>query len=216
MKTKLFFLMLVCTSVFMFSSCSDDDGSESGDIGGNQSEFGQVGNEIEVGPISDVSGINVKVTALNNGVSTFTGRAATTNSTYIDLLEMVPTERFPGSFTVSGNTVEAQVNAKVTDQGAAVVFNDGTLLKLVDYNASVGNKYTANVGGTTLVNEVISKSTEDDFYWNGMNIKVIKVKYKSHSPGIKEVVHIYNHKFGVVGLDVYFEDGSVKYIGLTS
>ena len=209
MKSKLFFLMLMCGSLVMLSSCEDD---EVADIGGSQSEFGEVGNEIEFGSIQGVNNVQMFVSELKEGVSTFSCSGTATNSAYIDLLEMVPTDRFPGSFSVSGNTVEAQVKAKVTNEGAQVVFNDGTKLTLVNYDASVGDKYTAKVGNTTLVNEVVEKSTEDDFYWGGMYIKVIKVRYKSNSPGVTHVDHIYNHKFGLVGLDIYFEDGSVKYI----
>lgn len=206
--------MLLCAGLIMLNSCSDD---EMGDIGGSQSPYGEVGNEIEwrVGQFG-ISESEMYVSKLENGVSTFTCSGVAANSTYVDILKMVPTDRFPGTLSISGNTVQATVNAKVTDEGAQVIFNDGSKLTLVDYGGNVGDKYTATVGGTKLENEVIEKSTEDDYYWGGMFIKVTTVRYKSNSPGISYVDAMYNHKFALVGVAITFEDGTVKYAGCDS
>ena len=212
MKPKILSLAILFSAFSAFTSCQKDDLSV---LGGSQSPVGEVGHTISWGPIQGVTVKGMTVTKLEGDVSTFSCSGSTTNSTYIDILKAVPTERFPGTVTISGNTVNATVNAKITDEGAQVVFNDGSKLTLVNYNCKVGDKYSAKVGGVTLENEVIEKSTEDDFYWGGMYIKVIKVRYKSHSPGILHVDAIYNHKFALVGLDVYLEDGTVKYIGCT-
>ncbi len=210
MRKKILNLILSSVLLVIAISCSEDDFT---DIGGSQSTIGEVGNSIDWGPIQGVSVQKMTVTKLEDGVSTFSCSATATNNSYVDLLKLVPTERFPGTVTISGNKVDATVNAKITEEGAQVVFNDGSKLTLVNYDSKVGDKYTANVGGVKLENEVTEKSSDDDFYWEGMYIKVIKVRYKSNSPGILHVDHIYNHKFGLVGLDIYFEDGTIKYIG---
>lgn len=214
MKRLRFFIVIVALLVIIVS-CQKD---ELGDVGGNQSPIGEVGNtfDLNVGQFG-ISNASMRVTKLEGGVSTFQCSGTTSNSAYIDLLEMVPTERFPGTVTISGNAVTAEVNAKVTDEGVQVVFNDGTKLTLVNYSAKVGDKYSAKVGGTTLENEVIEKSTDDDYLWmGGMYLTVIKVKYTSHSPGINYAIAIYNHKFGLVGGEIHFEDGTVKYAGFES
>jgi len=210
MKSKKMSLIILIAVFATFTSCKKDDLSV---LGGSQSPIGEVGHSISWGPIQGVTVQGMTVTKLDGGVSTFSCSGSTTNSTYIDLLKMVPTERFPGTVTISGNSVNATVNAKITDEGAQVVFTDGTALTLVNYNGNVGDKYTAKVGSVTLENEIIEKSTDDDFYWGGMYIKVIKVRYTSHAPGILHVDAIYNHKFALVGVDIYFEDGTVKRIG---
>lgn len=211
MRKKVLNLSLYALLAAFTISCSEDDFT---DLGGSQSEIGEVGNTITWGPIQGIAGQQMKVTKLEDGVSTFTCSATTTNSNYAELLKNIfPAERFPGTVNITGNKFEATVNAKITDEGAQVIFNDGSKLTLVNYNSKVGDKYSTNIGGVKMENEVIEKSTEDDFYWEGMNIKVIKVRYKSNFPGVLHVDHIYNHKFGLVGLDVYFEDGTVKYIG---
>lgn len=210
MKTStLLFLALLLTSLF---SCQKDDAGD--DIGGSQSPFGEVGNTIDFGPIQGISNTNVYVSKLENGVSTFSGSVTSTNSIYTDILSSVPAEIFPGSVSITGNKVEGEVNIKITNEGVQLVFNDGSKLTLVNYDAKVGDKYTAKCGGYTFENEVVEKSTEDDFYWGGMYIKVIKVKCKSVTPGISDYMLYYNHKFCLVGIDVIFEDGSKKLIGL--
>lgn len=206
--------IILLSLIIVAASCkkSNDDFAE---LGGNQSSIGEVGNTIDwtVGQFG-ISNTSMRVTKLAGGVSTFQCSGTAPSGTYVDMLKMVPTERFPGTVTISGNTVTAEVNAKVTDEGAQVIFNDGTTLTLVNYNSKVGDKYSATVGGTTLENEVVEKSTDDDYLWvGGMYLKVIKVKYTSHSPGINYVIAVYNHKFGLVGLEIHFEDGTVKYAG---
>ncbi len=214
MKTKLTTLVVMAFVLLSLFSCSEDESDY--DIGGSQSEFGEVGNEIDFGPIQGITNIDVFVSSLQDGVSSFSCSATATNSTYIDLLELVPASLIPGTVKISGDDVEANINMKVTDEGAQLIFNDGSKLTLVNYDAKVGDTYAVTVDGVKLENEVTERSTEDDFYWGGMYIKVIKVKAKSTVPGISEVYMIYNHKFGLVGADIVFEDGSIKYLSIYS
>ncbi len=212
MKSKITTMLGVLLLFGMLSCEKDESGS---DIGGSQSSIGEVGNEIEFGYVQGISNTQVFVSNLENGVSTFSCSAKATDSKYIDLLELVPDELIPGTVTISGNEVQADIKIKVTDEGGQLIFNDGTKLTLINYDAKVGDKYTATIGNTKLESEVIEKSTEDDYSWGGMYIKVIKVKAKSTVPGISNVILIYNHKFGLVGANVYFEDGSIKNISIS-
>lgn len=213
MKTKFATLLFGTFALFSIISCEKEDTGTN--IGGSQSPIGEVGNQIDFGTIQGISNTQVYVSNLEDGISTFSCSATATNPSYIDLLELVPDELIPGTVTISGNQVQADLNLKVTDEGAQLIFNDGTKLTLINYDAKVGDKYIATVGNTKLENEVMEKSTEDDYYWGGMYIKVIKVKAKSTVPGINNVILSYNHKFGLVGADVYFEDGTVKYIQIS-
>ena len=212
MNKKKLNLLLLGSFFILFFSCSDD---EIGEIKGSQSPFGEVGNEIDwkVGQFG-ISDANMVVTGLEGGVSTFECSFTPSDNTIVDLFKMVPTNRFPGTLNINGNTVSAKVNAKITDNGAQVIFNDGSKLTLVDYDAKVGDIYSAKVDGVTLQNEVVERSTEDDYYWGGMYIKVITVRYKSQTPGVSHVDAFYNHKFALVGLALTFEDGSLKYAGI--
>ncbi|WP_159522220.1 hypothetical protein [Sunxiuqinia indica] len=204
MKNLRLCLMALLITV---ASCNKND-DDFLNLGGNQSPIGEVGNTIAwtVGQFG-ISNTSMRVTKLEGGVSTFQCSGSTTNSTYTDLLKMVPTERFPGTVSISGNTVTAEVNAKVTDEGAQVIFNDGSKLTLVNYGSKVGDKYTATVGGTTLENEVVEKSTEDDYLWvGGMYLKVIKVNPHYSSAKESDIVIC-----GVLFLIVGFNKNCVKF-----
>ncbi len=210
------FSIFIGALLFLAASCGQDDEGVSSTIGGSQSPIGEVGNTISWDAVEGVSGTAVEVTALEEGVSTFTVSATSDNDTYLELIEMVPADRLPGTLTVDGGTVEIAVQVKITDQGVQVNFEDGTTLVLVDYDGDVGDTYAATVGGVALENEIIERSEDDDYPWGGMLIKAIRVRYASHSPGINYVDHIYNHKFGIVGLEIHFEDGSTVSTSLVS
>lgn len=216
MNKKLKIIATIFVAFTVFTACDKDDFNA--DLSGSQSPFGEIGNTVDwsVGQFG-ISDASMVVTELDGGVSTFECSFTPSDNNIVDLFKMIPTNRFAGTVNINGNTVEATVNAKITDKGVQVIFNDGSKLTLVNYDAKVGDKFTANVGGVTLENEVIEKSTEDDYLWvGGMYLKVIKVRYKSHSPGINDVIAIYNHKYALVGLEIHFEDGSVKYAGCQS
>ena len=155
MKVTLFKVAIFSIAITMFFSCSKDEPSA---LEGEQSEFGEVGNEIDW--IAGQFGMNdseMTVTELKNGVSTFTCSSTLSDEPMLELLKMMPTNIFAGNFDIIGNTLEAEVNAKVTNEGAQVIFEDGTALTLVKYDAEVGDIYTAKVNGVTLKNEVVGK-----------------------------------------------------------
>lgn len=210
-KMKSIKVISILTVLLALISCNKD---EVGDISGVQSEYGEVGSYIKwkAGQLG-VSDYSMTVTKLDNGVSTFTCSATTTNNKYAEYVKQFPVDAFPGTMTITGNTINAKLNVKITSNGVQAIFNDGGKITLVDYNAKVGDKYKATVDGFALVNEVIEKSTTDDYFWGGMYIKVVTVKSNSLVPGVSYIIHRYNHKFGLVGLEIHFEDGSIKYAG---
>ena len=117
--------------------------------------------------------------------------------------------------TYVGSNGEVNVTGKFINstEGVGYVNANGDQSILVKYNAKVGDKWSyTTLGGKTLNREVISKSTEDDYYWGGMLIKVIEVEQNLPYPGFNKVVYSANHKFGIVGAVVTMEDGSVSYM----
>ena len=122
-----------------------------------------------------------------------------------------------GAKDASGN-LNYDLKVKMTDEGILDYTNkDQKPLVLVRYDASVGDKYTLDKSdGTTITREVVSKSTTDDYFWGGMLIKTINVQQDSRIPGIKKIEYIANHKFGLVGIKVYMEDGTTSQIDLFS
>ena len=75
---------------------------------------------------------------------------------------------------------------------------------IVDYDSKVGDEYKTSDG----VRTVTSKSTEDDYFWGGMLIKVMEVEETPNKFGVKKIVYQTNHKFGLVAVEFTFDDDS--------
>jgi hypothetical protein len=109
----------------------------------------------------------------------------------------------------SGN-LDCEGTFKITDKGILDYNNaDHEPFVLVKFDAKVGDKYTFEKSdGTVITREVVRKSTDDDWLWNGMLIKTIDVEQDSRIPGVEKIVYFTNHKFGVVAVRVVLEDGT--------
>jgi hypothetical protein len=102
------------------------------------------------------------------------------------------------------------MKVKVTDEGWMDYSNaDQEPCVLVKYDGKVGDKYSVTTSsGTKIDREITYKSTDDDYAYGFMNIKVIKVEQETSFPGIQKYVMYFNHKFGFVGFEVIAEDGT--------
>lgn len=106
-----------------------------------------------------------------------------------------------GSVNISGKFINST-------EGVAYVNANGEESILVKYDAKVGDKWSYTTkGGKKLTREVKSISTEDDYFWGGMMIKIIEVEQNLPYPGFSKVVYYANHKWGMVGAAVTTEDG---------
>jgi hypothetical protein len=112
-------------------------------------------------------------------------------------------------------TVEISAEFVNSSEGLAYVNAKGEESILVEYDAKVGDswKYTTK-GGKKIERKVISRSTDDDFFWAGMMIKVIEIEQNLPYPGFTKAIYRANHKFGLVNVEVYTEDGKVVSVNL--
>ncbi len=202
MKTKVltgcFLLIIIASSCDLLDIIGGKDtlkGEPSPMINVGEKMTGS--NAVNVG----VTGASAVVTASENGVATFSGEATITNPTILNVISNIP------EFKVTGNKVTVTgLKAKVTLDGieSKVSSYPGILVK---YDSEVGDTYDA---GSGVKRKVTAKSTTDDYSWGFMLIKVIKVEESpSLIPGIKKMIYYANHKFGIVGLEVTFEDNTV-------
>lgn len=192
------------------SSCgilgSDSDSSDNKPIEGDPTPMGAVGNTFDVPAFPGITDREVEVVQREDGVSTIRASARITNETYLTMAEGVP------YLEVNGDVVSVTQRARITDKGIQEVYEDGTLHTVVDYDAKKGDTYTANQYGQKIVRKVNKVSQEDDFMWGFMMIKTIQIEETgSGIPGVSKIVYYANHRFGIVGFDVHFEDGSVNY-----
>lgn len=200
-------LNLFCTLsvLFLFSSC-DELLKPGTTLGGSQSPMGEVGVTVSSSSaaIAGVSNFSASVTKLNDGVSTYTAQATVTNTLIKNMVS-----GFPG-VTVNGNTVTiTDLKIQQTTDGIKCLTGDGAGI-IVKYSSSVGDTYP--VGDTGNNRKVVSKSEDDDYPYGFFNIKTIQVETDANNlgstGGIDKITYIANHKFGLVGVKVKFNDAT--------
>lgn len=195
---KLFFIPLILSFAFL-TSCDLVGGGDS--IKGEQSALGEVGVTVSSSSsaIAGVSGVTGKVVSLEGGVSSYTGSATITNATIKNVLANSP------DATINGNNVTLKnVKFKVTTEGIESIngFEPGVIVK---YDSKVGDTYKLDDGG---VRKVTSKSTDDDYSYGFYMIKVLKVEETPNKLGVKKITYWANHKFGLVGVEIAYDDNT--------
>ncbi|HLO43661.1 MAG TPA: hypothetical protein VK175_04955 [Leadbetterella sp.] len=200
MKTKLFLF-----GVLLLSSCDLIESIKpNGDLGGTQSAMGEVGNTFSLGSVAGISGAAAEVKSLTSGVSEISATATISDATLLTIAKNIP------ELVISGNKVSITKKYRITDEGIQNVYEDGNFT-LVKYSDKVGQKYTHKVDGKTITREITYISTNDEYAYGFLAIKVIRVEEAGRAiPGVSKIEYITNHKFGLVGFKTYFEDGSSK------
>lgn len=204
---KLSILFLSITLIVVCLSCEKlfkkDDPTE---LGGEQSPMGEVGVMVSSTSIetAGVSNFTATVTAMKDGISTYSGSATVTNAFIKNMVS-----NFPG-VTVNGNTVSI-TNMKIQQTtGGIKSMTGGGAGILVKYDSKVGDTYA--IGSTGKVRTVVSKTGVDDYNYGMMLIKTIQVEdnpvYLKSTAGVSKITYVANHKFGLVGVKVGFDDGT--------
>lgn len=211
MKRKFLNLLLVAAFFIASVSCDllEGDGKA---LGGDPSPMGEINNDfgVMVSSFPGVSNASAKVTAREGEISTVTYSVNISDPTLLNMVKAMP------DVNVVGNTASVSRDYRITTKGFQSVYEEGNLT-IVDYDAKVGDKYTLKHNGKTLVREVTNVSKEDDYQWGFMQIKTVNVVETGRNiPGIAKVEFVANHKWGMVGVILHFEDGSKKTIGLMS
>ena len=151
-----------------------------------------------------MNGATAEITELEGGVSVITLTADFSDEDIETIQERLPA--YDGTSTFD-------VKYRVTSKGVQSVYDDGTSFTLVEYDAKVGDTYSVKRNSQNLEREVIQKSEDDDYYWEGFLLKTITIKETGRAiPGFSNAKLIFNHRFGLVGYEMYFEDGSSEII----
>lgn len=200
--------MLFCIAMMVLCSSCDkllnkDDPTV---LSGDPSAMSEVGVTVTSSsdPAAGVSDFNATVTALKDGISTYTAQATVTNPL---LKNMVA--NFPG-VTIDGDKVTiTDFKMQQTTAGLKCISGPGSGI-LVKYDSSVGDTYP--IGTTDHVRTVVSKTGVDDYPYGFYLIKTIQVETNPNNlkstAGVSKITYIANHKFGLVGVKVAFDDGS--------
>ncbi|MEP0862478.1 MAG: hypothetical protein HRF52_13660 [Ignavibacterium sp.] len=196
---------------FLFFACDKEDSNDPNSLGGDvNTEISNVGDEfflsVKVG--DDYVDLNdtIKVVSNNNGLVTFKIKANVSQSNKIKQL----LDKIPGNVYDSQGNIDAEVQFKITTAGIQDFFNkDQKPHTLVKYDAKVGDQYKLTKSdGKTITRTVTARSDANDFPYGFYYIKTITLEQDSRIPGIQKFVYRANHKFGIVYLEIYLEDGS--------
>lgn len=196
MKLRLI-LSLLCISLII-TSCKKNKVDT---LGGAPSPMGEVGVTFTTSsaPIAGVSSVSAEVETNTNGISTISGTAVITNATIKNILSNHP------EATINGNNVTIEgLEFKSTTEGIEAIygFEPGVIVK---YDSNVGDTYTLESG---MKRTVVSKSTDNDYFWGFMNIKAMQVDENTNKLGVKKISYYANHRFGLVGVEFTFDDNS--------
>jgi len=201
---KLFVLLLSAIMLVLYFSCEKLE-EDPGVLNGDQSPMGEVGVTVSSSSveIAGVSNFSATVTALEKGVSTYSGQATVTNQLLKNLLSNIP------EITINGDQVSS-TNVKFKSTTEGIEFLTGPSAGIwVKYGSSVGDTYP--IGSTGKVRTVVAKTGVDDYSYGFFLIKVIKVEENPNflkAGGISKITYIANHKFGLVGIVFTFDDGT--------
>jgi len=205
MKSSIFSAVII-SLVFTCQSCDKYLGV--GSLGGTLSPMGEVGTTFSSSgmEIAGVSGFEATVVSVKDDISSFSGSAIVTNAALKSVLANCP------QLTINGNKVTGKdVKFKITSEGIESVagLEPGIIVK---FDAKVGDSYKTDSNTDRTVKSV---STADEYPYGFMLIKVIKIEesinplsLKSSAPGLKKINYSVNHKFGLVGIEFVFDDGS--------
>jgi hypothetical protein len=207
MKTNL---LLLSGIIMLFSSCGDYGYNSVSSLGGSQSDIGIVGNTFTLSTVAGLSGLRADITALTDGISRVEYSTVITDDKLLDMVDHL------SEAEVNGNQVTRSREYRITSEGIESVYPEGNLI-LVKYDAKVGDEYSLKRGSKTVRRKVTEVNKEDNYYWNGFFIKTIKVEETGRGiPGVSKVEYYANHRFGIVGITVLFEDGSSQSINIVS
>lgn len=205
---KIFGLILLG---FLFFACDKDESNDPNSLGGDvKTEISNVGDEFDLSVQVGDQYVNlndqIKVISNNNGLVTMNIKANVSQAPKIKQL----LDKIPGNVYDAQGNIDANVQLKVTTEGIQDFFNkDQKPHTLVKYNAKVGDQYKMTKSdGKTITRTVTARSDVDDFPYGFYYIKTITLEQDSRIPGIQKFVYRANHKFGIVYLEIYLEDGS--------
>ncbi len=212
-STFIKLIIIIAAGTFGFMSCDILGGGSSSSstkpIGGDPTPIGEVGNTFRVPSIPGTTNSSIKVIDNNGADSNIEFSGTVTNPVLLQLANHME------EFSVDGNQVTGARKFRITDKGIQTYTSGGKLneggkpFTLIEYDAKKGDRYVLKRRGGDLVRRVVERSTDNDFYWGGMFIRTIQVEETGiQTPGVSRIKYHFNHRFGMVAMDVYFEDGS--------
>lgn len=204
---KPLFYLVICA--MLTTSCSKYS-IFGGKLGGTQSPIGETTNNFSTSSVTGVTSISGKITSLEDGVTSMTLSTELSDPKFIELAGGVSDGK------LTGKVLTRERKYRFTSEGIESVYDEGNLI-LVKYSDEVGDEHSLKKGNQTIKRKVTTKSTTDDYSYGFMLIKAMTVEETGKNvPGLSKIQYIANHRFGLVGMKFFFEDGTTKNIAIYS
>ena len=211
---KRIFSLLTVVSLLVSCNLLPDTKISSTDVGGDTNlTMNATGTKVTTSVIvgSTSYPASATVTSNVNGVITADMKATLPkNNSLVNLI--------PANLKDASGNLSTTGKYKNTSEGILDYTNkDGKPFVIVNYSSSVGDKYVLTKSdGTTITRTVTANSTVDDYPVMGgtMLIKTMTVEQDSRIPGVNKIVYITNHKYALVAIVIYMNDGTSTKISL--
>ncbi len=211
---RRFFSLLTFISLLVSCNLLPDTKISSTDVGGDTNlTMNATGTKVSTSVVvgSTAYPASATITSNVNGVITADIKATLPkNNSLVNLI--------PANLKDASGNLSTTGKYKNTSEGILDYTNkDGKPFVIVNYSSSVGDKYVLTKSdGTTITRTVTANSTVDDYPVMGgtMLIKTMTVEQDSRIPGVNKIVYITNHKYALVAIVIYMNDGTSTKISL--
>ena len=208
------FSLLTFISLLVSCNLLPDTKISSTDVGGDTNlTMNATGTKVSTSVVvgSTAYPASATITSNVNGVITADIKATLPkNNSLVNLI--------PANLKDASGNLSTTGKYKNTSEGILDYTNkDGKPFVIVNYSSSVGDKYVLTKSdGTTITRTVTANSTVDDYPVMGgtMLIKTMTVEQDSRIPGVNKIVYITNHKYALVAIVIYMNDGTSTKISL--
>jgi hypothetical protein len=208
------FSLLTFISLLVSCNLLPDTKISSTDVGGDTNlTMNATGTKVSTSVVvgSTAYPASATITSNVNGVITADIKATLPkNNSLVNLI--------PANLKDASGNLSTTGKYKNTSEGILDYTNkDGKPFVIVNYSSSVGDKYVLTKSdGTTITRTVTANSTVDDYPVMGgtMLIKTMTVEQDSRIPGVNKIVYITNHKYALVAIVIYMNDGTFTKIPL--
>ncbi len=201
---KLIPFFVIIMALVVLQACKKDEAEDNNALGGDPSPMGAVGTVVTSTEVPElgISNLRSEVVTLADGVSSYNGYGIVTNANIKNILS-----NLPGVTIIGDSVVVKDFKYRLTSEGveSLVPISPGIIVR---YSAVVGDTY--DVGSTGRKRTVVSRSTDDDYFYGFFLIKVIKIEEPTpglKSMGVNKITYWANHRFGMVGVQFNFTDG---------
>ena len=213
---KRIFSLLTVVSLLVSCNLLPDTKISSTDVGGDtnltmNATGTKVTTSVQVGGTGTAYPASATITSSVDGVVTADVKLTLPKNNSLASLIPANLKDASGNLSTTGKY-------KNTSEGILDYTNkDGKPFVIVNYSSNVGDKYVLTKSdGTTITRTVTAKSTTDDYPVMGgtMLIKTMTVEQDSRIPGVNKIVYITNHKYALVAIVIYMNDGTSTKISL--